>query len=428
METTDPVSDGWHCPAEVTLDFLSGKWRPMVIYWLMPGPLRFNELQRRLGAITHRTLSRTLKEMEADNMVDRKDFREIPPRVEYSLTDFWARSRTGSEGDGALGHRQPGRGILSDTTIWPDIPYGPWQDTCSALHHYTQIIGKYRLAHTPWVNHSWHATFYIDADGLTTALVPDGPGITVHFDLRQQRLVASCANGQSAEFPLEPMSVATFDTQFKNMIAKLGGAPAYHGHPNELAHATPFKDDTTTRPWDADAVSRFHSALIRVETVFTRFRTSFIGKVSPVHLFWGSFDLAVTRFSGRAAPPHPGGIPNLPDAVTREAYSHEVSSAGFWPGGAGIEEACFYSYAYPTPVGFAEYAVKPAAARFDQGLGEFVLPYEAVRTAADPEAVLLEFLQSSFDAAAELGGWEAGLTRPVGLRGRPLPSFGESAA
>ncbi|GGD55272.1 DUF5996 family protein [Aurantiacibacter arachoides] len=311
---------------------------------------------------------------------------------------------------------------MTDTTIWPAIPYAPWHDTCAALHLYAQIVGKYRLAHSPWVNHSWHATLYVDADGLTTGLVPDGPGITVRFDLRRHRVTASCASGQSAQFPLAPMSVAQFDARFKDMIATLGGLPDYHGQPNELAHATPFAHDTAPRPWDAEAVSRFHTALTRIEPVFARFRTGFIGKVSPVHLFWGSFDLAVTRFSGRAAPPHPGGIPNLPDAITREAYSHEVSSAGFWPGGGGIEEPCFYSYAYPVPAGFAEQGVAPAAARFDQGLGEFVLPYEAVRTAADPEATLLQFLQGTFDAAARLGGWDEGLARPLGLKGRPLPN------
>ena len=308
---------------------------------------------------------------------------------------------------------------MTDSAGWPAIPFEPWKDTCAALHLYSQIVGKYRLAHTPWVNHSWHATLYINADGLTTGLVPDGPGITVQFDLQRQRLIASCATGESDGFPLEPMSVATFDSRFKTVIATLGGLPEYHGSPNELPEVAPFAEDTAARPWDADAVSRFHRALVRIDAVFSEFRTGFLGKVSPVHLFWGSFDLAVTRFSGRSAPLHPGGIPTLPDAVTREAYRHEVSSAGFWPGGGGIDEPCIYSYAYPTPDGFAEQPVRPAAARFDKTLGEFVLPYEAVRAAPHPREALLEFLESTFDAAAGLAGWDTDLTCAIGRKGLP---------
>jgi len=308
---------------------------------------------------------------------------------------------------------------MSDNIDWPAIPFGPWKDTCSALHLYTQIVGKYRLAHTPWVNHSWHATLYVTADGLTTGLIPDGPGVTVQFDLQRQRLIASCSMGRSSGFPLEPMSVAEFNSRFKETIAALGGSPEYHARPSELPEATPFAEDTAQRPWDADAVSRFHRALVRIDAVFNEFRTGFLGKVSPVHLFWGSFDLAVTRFSGRTAPLHPGGIPNLPDAVTREAYSHEVSSSGFWPGGGGIDEPCFYSYAYPAPGGFAQQPVEPQAARFDQKLGEFVLPYEAVRCASDPRVELLRFLESTFRAAERLAGWEDGLTCATGRKGLP---------
>lgn len=302
---------------------------------------------------------------------------------------------------------------------WPDIPYEPWKATCAALHLYAQIVGKYRLARTPWMNHSWHATLYVNADGLTTGLVPDGPGISVQFDLQRQRVVASSATGMSQVFALEPMSVATFHGRFKAAIEALGGSPDFHGRSNELPEPIVFAEDATRRPWDADAVSRFHRALVQIEAVFSEFRTGFIGKVSPVHLFWGSFDLAVTRFSGRSAPVHAGGIPSLPDAVTREAYSHEVSSAGFWPGGGGIEEPCFYSYAYPTPPGFAERQVRPAAARFDTNLGEFVLPYDAVRAAPHPREALLEFLQSTFAAASELSSWDENLTCAIGQKGRP---------
>lgn len=308
---------------------------------------------------------------------------------------------------------------MTDGAEWPAIPFEPWKDTCAALHLYTQIVGKYRLAHTPWVNHSWHATLYVNADGLTTGLIPDGPGVTVQFDLQRQRLVASCPTGQNSGFALEPMTVAEFDRRFKRAIATLGGSPEYHGFPNELPEAVPFDRDDAPRPWDADAVARFHRALVRIDAVFNEFRTGFLGKVSPVHLFWGSFDLAVTRFSGKSAPLHPGGIPNLPDQVTQEAYSHEVSSAGFWPGGGGIDEPCFYSYAYPTPDGFSAEPVKPQAAKFHDALGEFVLPYEAVRAAADPRATLLEFLQSTYDAAAGLARWDRGLTCAIGRKGVP---------
>ena len=232
---------------------------------------------------------------------------------------------------------------MTDSQEWQAILFEPWIDTCAALHLYTQIVGKYRLAHTPWVNHSWHATLYVNADGLTTGLIPDGPGVTIQFDLQRQRLVASCATGSTSGFALEPMSVAEFDLRFKEAIATLGGSPNYHGRPNELAEATPFANDVAERPWDADAVSRFHRALVQIDGVFNEFRTGYLGKVSLVHLFWGSFDPAVTGFSGRSAPVHPGGIPN-----------HEVRSAGFWPGGGDTKEPCFYSYAYPTPDGFSE--------------------------------------------------------------------------
>jgi hypothetical protein len=308
---------------------------------------------------------------------------------------------------------------MTEGAAWPAIPFGPWQETCAALHLYAQVVGKYRLAHTPWANHSWHATLYVNADGLTTGLVPDGPGITVQFDLQRHRLAAASANGQRSEFALEPMSVSEFDRRFKDLIGGLGGSPHYHGRPNELPDAIPFATDLVLRPWDGDAVARFHRALVQIDAVFNEFRTGFTGKVSPVHLFWGSFDLAVTRFSGRRAPLHPGGIPNLPDAVTREAYSHEVSSAGFWPGGGGINEPAFYSYAYPTPDGFEGQGVKPEAAEFNDALGEFVLPYEAMRSSSNPRATLLDFLQSTFAAAERLSSWDKDLSCAMGRKGVP---------
>jgi hypothetical protein len=290
---------------------------------------------------------------------------------------------------------------------WPILEYERWRETCSALHLWSQIAGKYRLAHAPWVNHSWHATLYVTPRGLTTGSVPDGGrAVTLDFDLRDHRFVARSDSGAAETFALEPMSVATFFARARAAIAAVGGAPTIHGAPSEIPDVVPFAEDTAQRPYDAEAVERFHQALLRIEPVLSHFRTSFVGKVSPVHLFWGAFDLAVTRFSGRRAPLHPGGFPNLPDAVAREAYSHEVSSAGFWPGGAGADEAMFYSYAYPAPEGFKERQVEPESALFDAGLKEFLLPYEAVRSASDPEATLMRFLRSTYEAAAETARWD----------------------
>jgi hypothetical protein len=306
---------------------------------------------------------------------------------------------------------------------WPDIPYEPWRDTCAALHLYTQIVGKYRLARTPWINHSWHATLYVNARGLTTSLVPDGPGgVEICFDLVEHRVIGSATDGRTAQFPLASMSVAAFHRRFRDLIGSLGGTPEFDGRPNEVPNPILFAEDRAERPYAADAVSRFFHALVAVDQVLKRFRTGYLGKVSPVHLFWGSFDFAVTRFSGRSAPRHPGGIPALPDAVTREAYSHEVSSAGFWPGGGGVDFPAFYSYAYPAPEGFADARPGPEAAYFDKRLGEFLLPYDAVRSSSEPEATLMSFLGSTYQAAADLGGWDrAALECPPGVPGRPRP-------
>lgn len=308
--------------------------------------------------------------------------------------------------------------------IWPEIPYAAWRETCSALHLYTQVVGKYRLARTPWINHSWHATLYVNARGLTTSAVPDGPAeIEIAFDLIGHAVVGTASSGRRAEFPLGPMSVAGFHARFVEMIKTLGGTPEFHGRPNEVPHPVPFREDRKERPYDAEAVTRFFRALAAIDRVFYKFRTGFIGKTSPVHLFWGSFDLAVTRFSGRPAPLHQGGIPALPDEVTREAYSHEVSSAGFWPGGGGTDFPAFYAYAYPAPQGFPAAPPGLEGAYFDQTLGEFLLPYEVVRRSRDPAATLLTFLDATYGAAADLGGWDRdGLDCPVGepLRPRPL--------
>ena len=293
------------------------------------------------------------------------------------------------------------------TLAWPDIPYEPWRATCSALHLYTQILGKYRLARSPWINHSWHATLYVTARGLTTSLVEDASGgIEIQLDLLDHAVLGAGSDGKTARFELAPMSVAEFHGHFLEMLRKLGATVEFHGRPNEVPDPIPFIDDKAESPYDAEAVTRFFHACLATERVLQRFRSSFLGKVSPVHLFWGSFDLAVTRFSGRPAPLHPGGIPALPDEVTREAYSHEVSSAGFWPGNDSLEFPAFYSYAYPSPPGFAEARIEPEAAYFDEDLGEFLLPYDAVRRAEDPEEMLLAFLGSTYRAAAALGGWD----------------------
>lgn len=275
------------------------------------------------------------------------------------------------------------------------------------MHLWTQVVGKYRLAHTPWVNHSWHATLYVTPRGLTTGPVHDNANhVTVQFDFHDHVLVVEALGGRRETFELTPMSVAAFYEKVGAVIRAVGGTPDIHHFPNELPDAVPFSEDRTERPYDAGAVERFHRALVRIDAVMNRFRTGFLGKVSPVHLFWGSFDLAVTRFSGRLAPLHPGGFPNLPDIVTQEAYSHEVSSAGFWPGGGGGDQAMFYSYAYPTPDGMSDRLVEPAAAYWDSALGEFLLPYDAVRTAADPDATLMTFLQSTYEAAADAAVWD----------------------
>ena len=304
---------------------------------------------------------------------------------------------------------------------WPDIPYGSWQQTCTALHLYAQIVGKYRLARTPWLCHSWHATLYPNASGLTTGLVPDGAGgIEVSLDLVAHRVLGASSDGRRGSFDLGPMSVAAFDAELKRLVRALGGTAEWNSAPNELPDPVPFAEDRAERPYDATAVTRYYQALVAVANVFQQFRTAFLGKASPVQLYWGSFDLAVSRFSGRPAPIHPGGVPFLPDAVTREAYSHEESSAGFWPGGAGVDFPAFYSYAYPAPPGFELARIEPAAAYYDDGLGEYLLPYEAVQRAADPAAELMRFLQSTYRAAADLGRWDVQtLECGLGAPGRP---------
>jgi len=290
---------------------------------------------------------------------------------------------------------------------WPRLSYPEHRETIETLHLWTQIVGKVRLACTPWLNHSWHVPLYVNASGLGTGLVPYAVrSFQIDFDFIRHRLLVSTTAGERQEVALRPRTVADFYADVRRALAALRFDVSIHETPNEIPDAIPFRRDTTHASYDADYAHALWLALVQIDRVFNRFRTGWLGKSSPVHFFWGSFDMAVTRFSGSRAPLHPGGFPNLSDEVTREAYSHECSSAGFWPGGGGVDEPMFYSYAYPVPDGFADQAVEPEAARFHTDLGEFVLPYEAVRSADDPDATLLAFLNGTYEAAATLGGWD----------------------
>ncbi len=293
------------------------------------------------------------------------------------------------------------------TERWPALPYETWKDTAATLHLWTQIVGKIRLAQMPWVNHSWHVTLYVGPRGLTTSAMPHGERtFQIDFDFIDHRLLITTCDDESQVVPLRAQATADFYAAVRQALRELDLEVGIHGRPNEVEKPIPFAEDREHASYDPEAAHRFWRVLLQVERVFNRFRARFVGKCSPVHFFWGSFDLAVTRFSGRPAPEHPGGIPNLPDWVTREAYSHEVSSAGFWPGGEPMPYPIFYSYAYPTPEGFSAAEIRPASAVWNADLGEFVLPYEDVRASASPEATLLDFLETTYDAAARLGDWD----------------------
>jgi Family of unknown function (DUF5996) len=292
-------------------------------------------------------------------------------------------------------------------TSWPSLPYEAWKDTCQTLHLWLQIVGKIRIAQSPWLNHSWHATLYLTATGLTTSVVPYGnESFQIDFDFLEHALAIRSASGGSARIPLEPQAVATFHDRVMGEMRALGLPVRIHPRPNEIANPIPFAEDRAPRAYDPEYATRFWRALLQAGRVLGVFRARFVGKCSPVHLFWGAPDLAVTRFSGRRAPEHPGGIPNLPDSVTREAYSHEVSSCGFWAGSDAMPYAAFYAYAYPEPTGFAAAAVSPEGASYSPDLREFILPYEVVRQSDSPDETLLEFLQATYEAAANLGGWD----------------------
>jgi hypothetical protein len=305
---------------------------------------------------------------------------------------------------------------------WPALDYPAWRETGAAVQLWTQVVGKVRVALAPWLNHGWQVPLYVTARGLGSSPIHvDGGMVEIDFDFVEHRLLLRSSTGAERAFPLRPMSVAAFHAQVCDALGALGVSVRIDPWPNEVPNPIRIPDDRAQRPYDREAVQAFWRALVQADRVFKLFRTGFIGKASPVHFFWGSFDLAVTRFSGRAAPAHPGGIPGLPDPVTREAYSHEVSSAGFWPGSDAYPQAAFYSYAYPAPPGFADATIEPTEATWSAEMGEWLLPYQSVRTAADPDATLLRFLQTTYRAAADLAGWDPALECSLGVPRRPRP-------
>jgi uncharacterized protein DUF5996 len=291
---------------------------------------------------------------------------------------------------------------------WPALPLADWQQSYASLHLRTQILGKTRLALSPMENHWWHTALYLTARGLTTSpMAQDGRILEVELDFVGHRLVASVSDGTVATLALGPHPLQDFYGDYLAMLDSLGFTPRIWPVPQESAGTVRFDVDDGHDVYDADAVHRCWRVLAQVDRVLKRFRGRFLGKCSPSHFWWGSFDIACTRFSGRRGPVHPGGIPNLSDRVTREAYSHECISAGWWPGAAGmLEEPAFYAYAYPEPAGCPEAKVRPSETRYDLTMREWILPYEVVRRADDPDAVLLEFLQSTYEAAATLAGWD----------------------
>jgi len=319
--------------------------------------------------------------------------------------------------------RSPEEAALVNTEAndaWPELPLNAWSDTYSTLHLWTQIVGKVRLAKTPPINHSWQVTLYVTARGLTAPPIAHGSrAFQIDFDFIDHTLRIVTSDGRRGDLALEPQSVATFYARLMAELSKLGVDAKIHMRPNEVADAIPFDRDEVHRSYDAEYAQRFWRILVQSHRVFGIFRSRFIGKCSPVHFFWGAPDLAVTRFSGRTAPEHPGGVPNLPDGVAREAYSHEVSSCGFWPGGGSVAYPAFYAYAYPEPAGFAAAKVKPAAAFYSNELREFLLPYDAVRLSATPDETLLDFLQTTYDAAADLGKWDRAALEPPGALDQP---------
>ncbi|HET8650246.1 MAG TPA: DUF5996 family protein [Gemmatimonadales bacterium] len=300
------------------------------------------------------------------------------------------------------------------TSSWPALPLADWQDTCETLHMWTQIVGKTSLALAPMANHWWQVTLHLTPRGLVTAPLPAATRVlAIEFDFLDRQLYLRVSDGETRTIPLQPQSVAEFYRKYTDALGSLGIAARIYPVPVEIPTAIPFAEDQTHAAYDAAAAERWWRVMLQSDQVLRRFASRFQGKQSPVHFFWGSFDLAATRFSGRPAPRHQGGVPNCPDYVMIEAYSRECSSCGFWPGGGGFGEAAFYAYCYPEPEGYSTSPVLPAQARYDETLREFVLPYDAVRSAADPAGALLAFCQSTYEAGANGGGWDrAILDRP----------------
>jgi hypothetical protein len=296
---------------------------------------------------------------------------------------------------------------------WPRLAVSEWADTRDTLHLWTQVVGKVRLALEPMINHWWQVPLYVSARGLTTSLMHHrGRGLEIEFDFVDHVLAVRTSDGERRDVTLEPRSVADFHAATMAALGDAGVDVTIMARPVEIPDALPFADDDVHRSYDADAAHRFWLQLLQAHRVMLQFRSGFIGKASPVHFFWGAADLATSRFSGRPAPKHRGGVPNCPDWVQQLAYSHEVSSCGFWPGGS--EEGSFYAYVYPEPPGYADAAIQPAAAYYDHELGEFILPYAEVRSADDPDAALLAFLGSTYDAAADLAHWDRGALEAPG--------------
>ncbi|HZX57151.1 MAG TPA: DUF5996 family protein [Mucilaginibacter sp.] len=293
------------------------------------------------------------------------------------------------------------------TRQWPDLAFESWSDTLATVHLWTQIVGKIRLKQMPWLNHSWHVTLYVSPNGLTTGSVPYQNGVfQVEFDFIHHVLHINTSEGGIARVGLYPRSVANFYRELFEKLKSVDIDASIYASPNEIEPAIPFEQDEVHHSYDAEKIHDFWLALVKINNVFTRFRANFRGKCSPVHFFWGGFDLAVTRFSGKPAPAHPGGAPNIPLSVMQEAYSHEVSSCGFWPGNAQFPHPVFYSYCYPTPPEFNRQQVKPVEAFFSGEMGEFMLLYEVVQRSDNPEDVLMQFLQSTYEAAADTGHWD----------------------
>jgi hypothetical protein len=296
--------------------------------------------------------------------------------------------------------------VNSVSADWPALPIAAWAETCETLHMLTQIVGKTRLALAPMQNHWWQVALYVTERGLTTSVMPcDERAIAVDFDFVEHSVRVRTSEGAARAIPLMQGSVADFYGEYMKALHALEIDVRLRPVPVEVVVAIPFAEDTQHASYDRDAAQRWWRVMLQADRVMKRFRGEFEGKASPVHFFWGSFDIAATRFSGRGAPVHPGGSPNCPDYVMREAYSRECSSCGFWPGGGG-QEAAFYSYAYPEPDGYSTYPVRPAAAYYDRTMREFILPYDAVRSAHAPDEVLLDFLRSTYDAAAVCGKWD----------------------